>query len=401
MYGKFCLYGFLKNLKFFDPFLILFFREAGLSFLEIGTLFSIREISTNILEIPSGIAADIVGRRSSMVFSFIAYMLSFLVFYFFPSFLPAIAAMIVFSVGEAFRTGTHKAMILTYLEINNMTDKKVQYYGKTRSWSEIGSAVSAIIAAFIVFYTASYRYVFLFSLIPYLAGLILLISYPKYLDGVQEKTMGSAREIFGEFLRMIRQKEVLKPMLKFSIFHGSFKSIKDYIQPVILALALSVPLFADLGVEKRASVFAGSVYFVLYILTSIAARNAHRLTKGDSNISIRLNILYIISALVMVAIGLLVKIPVLIIICFILYYLLMNMIRPMQLGLMGNLIKSRVYASGLSVESQSTSIMTAIIAPLFGFLVDTFSLQVAFIGTGLFLAVLFLLLPVRERKTDS
>ena len=29
---RFSLYGFLKNLRFFEPFLILFFRDAGLSF---------------------------------------------------------------------------------------------------------------------------------------------------------------------------------------------------------------------------------------------------------------------------------------------------------------------------------------------------------------------------------
>ena len=38
MYLKFRLYGFLKNLRFFDPFIILFFRDAGLSFLSIGLL---------------------------------------------------------------------------------------------------------------------------------------------------------------------------------------------------------------------------------------------------------------------------------------------------------------------------------------------------------------------------
>jgi len=67
MYYKFRLYGFLKNLRFFDPFLILFFREAGLSFLAIGTLFSIREIATNLLEVPTGVIADSFGRRKAML----------------------------------------------------------------------------------------------------------------------------------------------------------------------------------------------------------------------------------------------------------------------------------------------------------------------------------------------
>ena len=69
-YFKFSLYGFLKNLRFFDPFILLFFREMGLSFLQIGTLFSIREIATNVLEVPTGIVADAFGRRRAMIFSF-------------------------------------------------------------------------------------------------------------------------------------------------------------------------------------------------------------------------------------------------------------------------------------------------------------------------------------------
>ena len=44
-YYKFCAYGFLKNLKFYEPFLILFFLEKGLTFLQIGVLYAIREIS--------------------------------------------------------------------------------------------------------------------------------------------------------------------------------------------------------------------------------------------------------------------------------------------------------------------------------------------------------------------
>ena len=37
-YFKFCLYGFLKNLRFFEPFLIIFFLQNELTYLEIGSL---------------------------------------------------------------------------------------------------------------------------------------------------------------------------------------------------------------------------------------------------------------------------------------------------------------------------------------------------------------------------
>jgi len=108
---RFSLYGFLKNLRVFEPFLLLFFRDAGLSFFQIGLLYAIRDISTNLLEIPAGVVADASGRRRSMVISFLSYILSFVLFYTLPGFAPFALAMVIFGVGEAFRSGTHKALI--------------------------------------------------------------------------------------------------------------------------------------------------------------------------------------------------------------------------------------------------------------------------------------------------
>src|SRR5665811_577021 len=72
-YFKFCSYGFLKNLRFFDAFFILYLVEKGMSFTQIGILYAVREITINIFEIPSGIAADTFGRKNSLVGSFLFY----------------------------------------------------------------------------------------------------------------------------------------------------------------------------------------------------------------------------------------------------------------------------------------------------------------------------------------
>lgn len=396
-YRKFCLYGFLKNLKFFDPFLILYFREAGLSFFAIGTLYSIREISTNIMEIPSGIIADIVGRRLSMVFSFFAYILSFIIFYLFPSYITAIPAMILFSIGEAFRTGTHKAIILTYLKQNNMLDQKIRYYGRTRSWSQIGSAVSALIAAFIVFYSSSYRIVFLFSMFPYIAGLFLIISYPKELDSTGKHDKETAGSMFKQFIKMISRPEMFKPVLRLSIVHGSFKSIKDYIQPAIVLLAVSLPILGILSEKEKTSIFTGVIYFFLFLLTSAASRNSFRFSRKSSKIPFRLFLLFSTFGAAIILLGIIEFIPFVMIIVFIFLYILMNIIRPMQIGLMADIIEPKLFASGLSVESQATSLMAAVIAPVFGLMVDKISLSWAFIILGITIIFFSLLFSIKKK----
>ena len=69
-YYKFCLYGFLKNLRLFEPFLILFLESKEITYTQIGLLYSIKMIIRVIFEIPSGIIADALGRRGTMLFSY-------------------------------------------------------------------------------------------------------------------------------------------------------------------------------------------------------------------------------------------------------------------------------------------------------------------------------------------
>mgnify|MGYP006306449629 CR=1 FL=1 len=121
---KFSFYGFFKNLKFFEPFLYVYFLSIGLTYFQIGTLISIREVVKNVWEVPSGIFADHYGRKSAMKICFVLYIISFIIFYFGYNFLVIIPAMIFFGTGEAFRSGTHKAIIFTYVDYINISDKK-------------------------------------------------------------------------------------------------------------------------------------------------------------------------------------------------------------------------------------------------------------------------------------
>ena len=128
---RFCLYGFLKNQQYWAPFLLLAFRAKGLSFTAIGLLLAIRALVTNLLEIPSGALADLHGRRRAMLLSFSAYLLSFVLLGSARSFLLLAGAMACFGVGDAFRSGTHKAMIMRWLEGQGRRAEKTKIYGLT------------------------------------------------------------------------------------------------------------------------------------------------------------------------------------------------------------------------------------------------------------------------------
>ena len=68
MLFRFSLYGFLKNQRYFEPFILLAFMQKGLSFAMIGLLIGFREICINIMEIPTGAVADVAGSLNNKYF---------------------------------------------------------------------------------------------------------------------------------------------------------------------------------------------------------------------------------------------------------------------------------------------------------------------------------------------
>ena len=388
-YYKFCLYGFLKNQRFFDPFLILFLLEKNLNYFQIGAIYSIRMATRILFEIPSGVAADVLGRRASMIFSYSMYLVSFLWYYFSSGYVMLIAATVIFALGDAFRTGTHKAMIFEYLKIKGWADQKVDYYGHTRSWSQNGSAVSSLISAAIVFYSGNYSTVFLFTGIPYVIGLVLLASYPKSLEGIHtgkslRAVPGSFKEIGKEILLAFKNSNILKSIVNLSSFSGYFNAIKDYLQPLLGALAISLPVFVYLEDNKRKALIVGITYFILYFLTSRASKNSGRIVKKIGHLSVALNMLLIAGLIIGILSGLFYKLQwtVAAVILYIVIYALENVRRPVAVGFITELFSDKILASVLSVESQAKDLFGAIFALVFGFFANKWGIAFSLIITS-------------------
>lgn len=390
-YVKFCAYGFLKNLDFFDPFLILFFRSKGLSFVEIGSLYAFREIIINIFEIPTGMLADTLGRRRTLASAFGFYILSFLIFYFSGSFWFFILAMVFYGYGDAFRTGTHKAMIFEYLKIKGWQSQKVHYYGHTRSWSQTGSAVSALLAGALVFITGNYSMVFLFAVIPYLIDMVLVLSYPAALDG--QGTDGAGQPLlkrfgqtFRDFVYSIKNPRVLRAILSQAVYTGYYKAIRHYLQPVLKALALSLPIMLTYQDEKRAAVVVGVIYFFIYLLTSRMARHSGRFTEKFPNLAVAMNITMGAGLFLGLISGVLFHVEwmVLSVVFFISIYLVENLRKPIGISIVADELDRDILATALSAESQAETLVAAVFAVVLGFLAD-------YAGVGMAVAVVSLL----------
>jgi MFS family permease len=408
----------LKNQQYYDPFLILAFLQKGLSFGMIGVLIGFRAICVNVMEVPSGAIADVVGRRQSMIASFLAYIASFTIFGLCNQLWTLFIAMLLFSIGEAFRTGTHKAMIFDWLERQDRLSEKTAVYGRTRSWSKLGSAVSVVIATGLVFSTEQYSSVFLFCIVPYLLGIVNFLGYPSYLDGPRQRdqSLGSVlRTLFSAVSQGLRRPALRRLLLESMGYEGLFRSSKDYIQPAIQAACLSLPLMLALverfGLAERESVAigVGSVYFVLHLLSSLASRGAGGFARHCGGEVRAARLLWITNLLIFgtMAAGIVGGSTAVVIMAFVLLAIFQNFWRPILVSRVASHADSAQTATVLSIESQAKTLFIAVVAPILGWTIDLIASQdqdlrfVPIAGLGLFISAAMLLTGLLGRHRQS
>jgi len=388
-YVKFCTYGFLKNLRFFDAFFILFLLERGLPFTQIGVLYAVREIAINISEIPSGIIADTYGRKNALMASFIGYIFSFAIFYLAESFWFFLIAFLVYGISDAFRTGTHKGMIMDYLKLNRWQDQKINYYGHTRSWSQKGSAISALIAGLIVFYSGSYQSIFLYSIIPYFINFFLVLTYPSGLNHSSTKEDNKGRtglvSNFKSLLVVIQKPNVFK-IINTSALHTAYlRAVKDYIQPLIVNVALLIPIMVNIEAERKNGIIIGVIYFFIYLLTSQASRFASRAVAfRKENISYLTLLLGFIFGL-LCGVFYVIDLWFLALFAFIGIYIMENLRKPILTGFISDHVSNDLLTSVISAQSQWRTIITAMLALAFGITADYVGIGMAFIGVTVIL----------------
>lgn len=379
MIWRFSLYGFLKNQRYYDPFLILAFREKGLSFFLIGILIAFREITVNIFEIPSGAVADIYGRRRSMILSFCSYIASFAIFGLSRDVEFLFLAMFFFAIGDAFRTGTHKAMIFRWLQIQRRSDERTRVYGFTRSWSKLGSALSVVLAAIFVFVSDSYVYIFYFSIIPYLLAIINFLGYPVELDGERKEvvSLGAVVRHLKEALSASFRRPGLRRLILESMgFEGVFKATKDYLQPVLKSAAVlmipAVVIATGLNEPQRAALLVGPVYFLLYILSALASRHAHRMVNLAGSEQRCARMIWGLNLLAFAALvpAMYFELYPVMIAGFVVLFVLQNFWRPVLISRFDAHSSEAQKATVLSIESQAKSVSTMVIAPILGLTVD-------------------------------
>jgi MFS family permease len=337
--------------------MILFLQFNNLSYSEIFWVYTIAAIANIILEVPTGIIADLFGKKRTMIISRIFTVAAYLVFWRSHSFWYFVIAQLLVTLGESFKSGTDVAYIYDYLDQKKPKEKYTEVKGKQKFWARIGEAIATSIGGFIVKYLG-YNAVFLFAAVPALLNMFVVMSF----DSIKENSSKGKKVVLNHVKESVSQvfkdKALFILVMNITLFITISKGAAKFIQPYMVDSSVPIEWF-------------GIIYAISFILTAIAVRYSYKFEEKFSQKSI-INWITLIMVLPLIFLGM----KFISIIGVLLFFLIIigeNIRSPIDNHLFHDHVRSKNRATMGSILMLFRNVGLAIFLPLFGHLADKIS----------------------------
>jgi len=147
---RYYLFGFLRDFSLFSAVLIPFYTQWGdISLTQVQILQSWFMLWIFILEIPTGIIADYLGRKYSMAMGAVVISIAALIYGSVPSFQIFLIGEFFFAMAIALMSGADSALLYDTLKQEGREDDSKKIFGRARSFTLLGIFISAPLGGFI------------------------------------------------------------------------------------------------------------------------------------------------------------------------------------------------------------------------------------------------------------
>ncbi len=365
---------FIVNLNMQSAIWVLYLVYCGMSLAQVGILEGIYHATSILCEIPSGAAADLLGRKRSMIISRICIMISCLIMLFCKSFLFFALSFIIQAIGNNFNSGSEEALVYDSMKYIGEEENYRHVYGRLNFIIEIAGAISTVMGGVLT----EYSYVWSYAACTGIAAAALLpVLFMEEApgSGASEKAEASASVI-----QMVRQHfvtswQILKSdirifriILYYSVIEAAYMVFSFYGQQYYAEfgynkIEISIIFLAASGAACLGAVLSEALYKKLQERLAVVAA----ICIGAALISYRLENMGISILFFMIA------------------SFFNTTLYPVQSEALNRLIPSEQRATLISVDSMFFSIAMIVTFPLAGLLADWAGLSSIFLGIGVLL----------------
>ncbi|MEV5830157.1 MFS transporter [Spirillospora sp. NPDC052242] len=227
------------------PVYAVLFADAGLSPAEISSLFVIWSVTTFLLELPSGLWADMFSRRLLLVAAPLLAGAGFGLWAFVPSYPAFAAGFVLWGVGSALRSGTLQALVYEELERVGAAGAYGRVIGRSESVSLLAVVAASGLAAPLLA-VGGYRALGVVSVLVCVLGAVAGWSLPESRGGGEDEDEdGSFVGVVREGWRQVRGVPGVRGALVLSLVLMGVTSLDEYVPLVVRSTGVAaawVPL---------------------------------------------------------------------------------------------------------------------------------------------------------------
>ncbi len=167
------------SMQLFYPVAVLAYREVTGSFADAMGVFAVMSVSQALLEIPTGVFSDKIGRRMTFILGSIAEVLGIvlLALSFHVSYGLALLYAGAFCIGFAnsMYSGNNDALLYETLLHYRRTKEAAKMIGRVYSMAQIGLALSGVIAMALLYLGLGYKHLVALSVVPVFSAFLMTL----------------------------------------------------------------------------------------------------------------------------------------------------------------------------------------------------------------------------------
>ncbi|MGC5013468.1 MFS transporter [Streptosporangium sp. DT93] len=172
-------YAFLDEFVLLYPFYALLFVDTGLSTAEISSLLAIWSITSVVLEVPSGVWADVVPRRRLLALAPLPAAAGFALMVAAPSYGAFAVAFVLWGASGALQSGALEALVYTELDRLGAAGRYGAVMGRARAIGT-GAAMASMAVAAPAFALGGYPLVGIGSVLACLLAAGVALTFPEH-----------------------------------------------------------------------------------------------------------------------------------------------------------------------------------------------------------------------------
>ena len=352
------------------PIIVLFFQDNGLSLFQIMTLQASYSLSLSLMEIPSGYAADIIGRKKTLILGCILAFIGFSLFSVSYDFWWFLVAEILLGFGNSFISGADTALMYDSLLEVKAEDRFLKYEGRSISIGNFSEAAAGILGGFLA--SISFRYP------AYAQVIVALIAIPFAISLVEPKMHKERlKSSWKSIMAVVKFSLIKSKILRTYIIYSSAIGLGT-----LMMAWLAQPFLKDIGINMK---HYGILWAMLNITVGIVSFMAHKIEQKFTKINSLLAIgIFTVLGYILLAnninyTGLII---------LFLFYANRGYATPLLRNYINQHTESNVRATVMSIRSFIIRTCFAIIAPFIGWIADQQGLNSAFLIMGLIVTFL-------------